>query len=283
MTQLNDDYTSKTEARFARMNAAWDVVRRDKRAFEPEFIDRMLAGPETGVLPSIQEIATVLGPEDSDCPFYTFDGETFDFPELKSITLRGWIGWGVPGQETIDAIIEAAAGRPILELGCGSGFWAATLKARGLDVVAVDDNSWSADSWWHRTWCDIERMDAAEALRAYPDHVVLTVWPDRKLADVLAKEVEIGRMLLTVAPRYCSGSPMLFQAMDQDFDMRGKIPVPGNMMVVHSGRVLHRERISPDLAPCPSQDLNDMLDLHRADEEPIEPFSNVASFQAPRR
>ncbi len=57
--------------------------------------------------------------------------------EVRQLAAR-LFSWAVPSEEALSVIIDQSGGR-IVEVGSGSGYWAKLLKARGADVVAVDD------------------------------------------------------------------------------------------------------------------------------------------------
>ena len=45
------------------------------------------------------------------------------------------LGFGVPGEEALEACARYA---PLVEVGAGTGYWAAVLRARGVEVEAFD-------------------------------------------------------------------------------------------------------------------------------------------------
>lgn len=78
--------------------------------------------------------------------------------------------WAVPTQQAINAL----RGRgPILELGCGNGYWAWLLRQAGVDVRAVDieppDNPFT----------DIEVADGLDILEHGTDRTLFLCWPPR--------------------------------------------------------------------------------------------------------
>lgn len=93
--------------------------------------------------------------------------------------------WGIPNDEAIAAIAEVAAGRGLLEVGAGTGYWAALLRQAGVDVVATDlappepelgdeHNLWHAEA---PTWIEVERVDAATAAARCDGRVLFLCWP----------------------------------------------------------------------------------------------------------
>ena len=63
--------------------------------------------------------------------------------------------------------------RTAIEVAAGDGTLARFLRDAGADVTATDDHSWSAVDFP----ADVERMDAAKAVKQYAPQVVLCSWP----------------------------------------------------------------------------------------------------------
>jgi hypothetical protein len=70
----------------------------------------------------------------------------------------------------------------VVELGAGTGYWAALLYELGVDVVAFDRApAGSADNkWFHSSapWFSVQRGDV-EVVDRYSDRTLLLVWPTR--------------------------------------------------------------------------------------------------------
>lgn len=72
--------------------------------------------------------------------------------------------WAIPDPATLDYIVKALDGRPVVEMGAGSGYWAWMLSQMGVDVVAYDKTPVGhEDSWYrqdfiaeHGKWEDVE-------------------------------------------------------------------------------------------------------------------------------
>ncbi len=78
------------------------------------------------------------------------------------------------------AIALAAQYGPILEVGSGTGWWAALLQMAGVDIIATDVLS-DDESSNHRkaiTWTDIAQMSSREAVNRYRGRTLMLVWPD---------------------------------------------------------------------------------------------------------
>jgi SAM-dependent methyltransferase len=82
--------------------------------------------------------------------------------------VAGHYAWAVPTGPAVDAIARHAT--RVLEVGCGSGYWAWLLAQRGIDVLATDPAPPP-----HR-WHDVVIRGADEAGR-HPDRALLLCWP----------------------------------------------------------------------------------------------------------
>jgi hypothetical protein len=93
----------------------------------------------------------------------------------------GATGFAVPTDAALDAIV-ACSPRGVLELGAGTGHWAALLARRGIDVVAYDvapppspANAWFAGV---RPWHHVHRGDE-RVVEECAERSLLLVWPTR--------------------------------------------------------------------------------------------------------
>lgn len=92
--------------------------------------------------------------------------------------LASRFSWAAPTEAAL-----ALSGRhgPILEVGAGTGYWAALLRDRGVDIHPTDaEPPGAGGNRYHtaeKTWLDVERADAVTAVRARPHHTLLMCWP----------------------------------------------------------------------------------------------------------
>jgi len=84
--------------------------------------------------------------------------------------------WAVPDDR---ALGELASVGPIVEVGAGGGYWAALLRARGVDVLAYDCapvGSGRPNAQVRRSWSEVERAPASIS-RRHPDRALFLCWP----------------------------------------------------------------------------------------------------------
>jgi hypothetical protein len=115
-----------------------------------------------------------------DMPALVAEARAGGEPSLEAEVLRRY-GFAVPTDAALDAIVACSPGG-VLELGAGTGHWAALVARRGVDVVAYDvapppspANAWFADVQpWHHVHPGDERV-----VEAYAERSLLLVWPTR--------------------------------------------------------------------------------------------------------
>jgi hypothetical protein len=85
--------------------------------------------------------------------------------------------WSVPTQELAEKIAGLCQGRRVLEIGAGNGLLCHSLKSQGLEITAVDDESWSLGGKLIRArGAQVLTRDAVEALKEYSPDVVICSW-----------------------------------------------------------------------------------------------------------
>jgi len=77
-------------------------------------------------------------------------------------------------RELVAALAGLVGTRPCLELGAGDGTLARFLRAAGVALTAVDDQSWSGRVTYPE---DVEKLDARAALAKYSPRAVVCSWP----------------------------------------------------------------------------------------------------------
>lgn len=99
--------------------------------------------------------------------------------EARRRELASLFSWAVPNTRALDVL---AAHAPLVECGAGMGYWAALLRARGVDVVAYDAAPpGRAKNDFHRArrapWTEVERAASVAAARRHRDRTLVLCWP----------------------------------------------------------------------------------------------------------
>lgn len=72
---------------------------------------------------------------------------------------------------------------PLCEVGAGTGYWGALLRAQGVDCVLYDAQppvaSDEANNTWHveSAHTKVVKADGVEVVRRHPGHTLLLIWP----------------------------------------------------------------------------------------------------------
>jgi len=88
--------------------------------------------------------------------------------------------WAVPSEKALATVSRYA---PLLDCGAGMGYWAALLRAVGIDVAACDlyPPQSKGGNAFHRgkraPWTPIERASAVDAVKRYPGRTLFLCWP----------------------------------------------------------------------------------------------------------
>ena len=101
------------------------------------------------------------------------------YTALQIAPLRRVYSWGVPSDAALETIARFAAAAGVVEVGAGTGYWAAALATRGVDVRAYDaapvdcaaahnGHHALADSAAPPPFAAVLRRDAASAAAAHP-------------------------------------------------------------------------------------------------------------------
>ena len=159
------------------------------------------------------------------------------WPELdleeRRRELASLFSWGVPNGRALDVL---AAQAPLVECGAGMGYWAALLKARGVDVLAYDlaPPADDAQNEYHRfarsAWMPVEREDSVLAARRHGDRTLVLCWPpfddDRSSYAVL--RAYRGDTLVYIGERAegAMGSVRFHRDLALNWSVQEEVPLP---------------------------------------------------------
>lgn len=137
--------------------------------------------------------------------------------------------WAIPDEAALRTIIKYA---PLVEIGAGSGYWAALLRKRGADVIAYDAYLaesgrngfiFKCDSW-------TEVLSGTESVAAYhPDRTLLLCWPpdkDPMAHRALAKYK--GHTLIYIGEESpgCTGDDDFHLLIRNDWKLQEQVELP---------------------------------------------------------
>ena len=94
--------------------------------------------------------------------------------------LASLFSWAIPSEPALQALARHA---PLVECGAGMAYWAALLRARGVDTLPYDvaPPGFGARNDYHksprRPWTEVQRATAVEGARRHRDRTLVLCWP----------------------------------------------------------------------------------------------------------
>lgn len=142
--------------------------------------------------------------------------------------LASRFSWAVPTEAALGLVADHG---PILEVGAGTGYWAALLRDRGVDVRPTDAEP--AGSAYHRggrVWTEVARAGAVAAVRAWPGRALLLCWPppDDDTAGYAAVRAHTGDTVLYVGGGVDgpTGTVRLHRELDLNWTVTDELALP---------------------------------------------------------
>jgi hypothetical protein len=127
--------------------------------------------------------------------------------------------WAVPTEPAVDAVARHTA--RVLEIGCGSGYWAWLMAQRGIDVLATDPAP--PPHVWH----DVHIAAEGEAAR-HPDRALFLCWPPYGAGVALASLSAYRGDLVIYVGEWLGGSaePGFFALLAAEFEPVEAVALP---------------------------------------------------------
>jgi hypothetical protein len=158
---------------------------------------------------------------------FVADAERGDLNLARKIFIRDW-GYSIPCLEAVDALRGLG---PVVEVGCGSGYWSALLRNAGLNVIATDAEAGRSPYGFHiGRYAHAERMTAMEAISTYPDRAVFCSWPtaESSWATEMVRALAIGRSIaLILHDGACmTGDAELAEILAASYERQQSVQIP---------------------------------------------------------
>jgi hypothetical protein len=147
-------------------------------------------------------------------------------PIVTRFDLARQYAWGIPTPGDLQWIARCLNGRPVVEVGAGTGYWASQLSQHDVDVVAFDVRAGDDDN----PWCDPVqyhpvRHGTADQVSEHPTRALLLCWPphnDPMAADAL--RAYGGDLLVYVGVRGCCANAQFYELLAADWVAVGMSP-----------------------------------------------------------
>lgn len=147
-------------------------------------------------------------------------GDMLDEIKIRSEYIQRF-GFAVLTPATVELL---KAYQPLVEIGCGSGYWSYELQKAGIDVVATEPYPEKSGAYRDARWkmfTAAEIIHGPAAAKKYPGRTLLMVWPDYEVnwpAETLAGYA--GRHVIYVGEGEggCTGDDRYHRRLDRDFE-----------------------------------------------------------------
>lgn len=137
--------------------------------------------------------------------------------------------YAIPSKEALKLI---ASYSPIIEIGCGTGYWAYLLRQIGVDIVAVDrepgeKNHYHGDN---KRWLNIIEGDESYLLKdEIKEHTLFLCWPpyNHPMAYNCLKNYA-GKYFIYIGEGYggCTGDEQMVELLDKEWDEHERLEIP---------------------------------------------------------
>lgn len=137
--------------------------------------------------------------------------------------------WAVPNEEALATIMKYGA---IVEIGAGTGYWAALLRQRGANLIAYDshlaETGRNSFVFKGHSWTDV--LPGTEAAAAYhPDRSLMLCWPpENDQMAYLALKSYKGGILIYVGeePSGCTADKNFHELVRNEWQLKQRIDLP---------------------------------------------------------
>ena len=210
-----------------------ELIARAQVALRESLAPRLASSPlaemedwvRTGSPPSAAALRArgLSGPGAGDLP------DAHALRDVRKAFRRVW-GFSIPCREAVEAL--RALDTPLVEIGAGSGYWTALLRAAGLDVIATDlesegEGPYGSGLGRHAA---VEALGGAQAVAAYPDRDVFCSWPTEggEWCAQAVRGIAVGRAFALIGDPSggVTGTPSLHEALAVDFETEMVVEIP---------------------------------------------------------
>jgi hypothetical protein len=155
--------------------------------------------------------------------------------------------WALASRTALDWIDGCLDGRPLLEVGAGSGYWAGLLRARGVDVLATDAEARTEHNGWTSRfrYTDVRPGQAAQDAADHPDRILALLWPpyqDPMAVETLRAYRGPGLLYLGDRPGGLCADPAFFTELTHRWRPAARCPLTLRWLGNHDSAVFYVRR-----------------------------------------
>jgi hypothetical protein len=139
--------------------------------------------------------------------------------------------WAIPSPEALDAI--AALGRPIVEMGAGTGYWSSLLGGMGLKITAFDrrppdrlPNPWHSPS--REVWTEVRKGRPRDLLAFRRSYALFLCWPPPTGMAGLSLCYMQPKVVVYVGEKSGgeTGDRRFFEILNDEYRLRRTVDIP---------------------------------------------------------
>lgn len=175
-----------------------------------------------------------------------------DVADVRQEALQ-W-SWAIPNEEAIQTIVSMG---PVVEIGCGTGYWAKLVEDAGGEIFATDlyPPDRTKNTWWHKqTYTYVDQCDSVTAAETFPECALMMCWPvpnSEHTTEAVEAYVKAGGEWVIYIGEHmgCTGTPKLHKLLglgvqcsecwrEEDYHI---FPCPNEYRTI--GRVVERHDI----------------------------------------
>lgn len=171
-----------------------------------------------------------------------WDGRHFGLPVDRQ-DLAYTYAFAIPSPADIAFLVEQLDGRPVIELGAGTGYWAWQLSQSFVDVLAFDNNLWSKGGRLIGTQYHPVHEGSIEQLELHANRVLMLCWPDYDTtfaADALTDYTGDLLVYIGEGPGGCCGDDHFGDLLTDQWEHVGSSSGHINFTGIHSDVGVYR-------------------------------------------
>jgi hypothetical protein len=176
-------------------------------------------------------------------------GSPMGLPEkARRSNLTYTFAWAIPSPGDILFLATCLAGRPVIEIGAGTGYWAWQMSQALIDVVAFDSFEWREGNRMSAIQYHPVHQGSIEQIPLHPNRVLMLCWPtydDPFAADAL--DAYQGDTLIYVGEPSggCTGDDRFDEMLSRYWEGTHRSPFHINHMGINSDVGVYRRRETP--------------------------------------
>ncbi|MGN2640216.1 hypothetical protein ACTD5D_29425 [Nocardia takedensis] len=194
--------------------------------------DRLAEHWESARFPRLADTPVDDGPAAIDNPYWRFlrlmprggvdpaQQWAVEFSDSVRDLLVRTYAWSIPSPSDLAWLLGVLAGRGVLEIGAGSGYWAWQLRQAGVDVVAVDDKR----GHWDHLWTEVPFGNSADAFEHAERALMLIRPPHGSTTAQTALDFYDGDLLIFSGDETAAGGRIFENTLAEHWTEIGAAP-----------------------------------------------------------